>query len=478
MAESNKIPKIDPAEVEVLIEKFEQNKLGEQEKRMIVGLLRTLLQVVGLLHEKKITIMRLKEMVFGRRSEKRRRGERGKDETKNEAGGDSEDGAKEESPKSERSEKREKFETAEVSKRGHGRNPVSAYVGAKKVHCLHRELSSGGDCPDRNCRGRVYSVKRPHQFIQFVGQPAITATLYELEVMRCNGCGREYEAELPAGVSAKKYDETADAAMAINRHGMGVPYYRSAGMEEACGIPLAESVQAERCEAVAESLLPIYQEMRREAAQGKVFYGDDTPVKILELIKENKGKAKGERVGMQTTAIVVETAQGARIALYVNGRKHTGENLGELYELRRGELGPPVQMGDGLPANWKSGKQAIQCQCLIHARRKFVEIESSYRVECGYMLERIGEIYEHEAETKGMSDLERLEYHQKQSGPIMEELKEWMDEQIREKKVEPNSSLGKAIAYFQNNYEGLSAFLRYSGAPIDNNVAVRSVLPK
>ena len=29
--------------------------------------------------------------------------------------------------------------------------------------------------------------------------------------MRCNDCGKEYEAPLPEGVSSKRYDETADA---------------------------------------------------------------------------------------------------------------------------------------------------------------------------------------------------------------------------------------------------------------------------
>jgi hypothetical protein len=38
MAEpDDKIPKINPAEVELLIQKFEQNKLEKQDKRMIAG---------------------------------------------------------------------------------------------------------------------------------------------------------------------------------------------------------------------------------------------------------------------------------------------------------------------------------------------------------------------------------------------------------------------------------------------------------
>jgi hypothetical protein len=71
MAESDKIPQIDPAEVEILIQKIEQNKLDERERRLIAALLRTFLYIVAQLQEKKITLLKLKEMIFGRKCEKR-----------------------------------------------------------------------------------------------------------------------------------------------------------------------------------------------------------------------------------------------------------------------------------------------------------------------------------------------------------------------------------------------------------------------
>jgi hypothetical protein len=52
----DKIPKINPSEVEILIKKIEQNQLDEQDKRMITGLLRTLLYLVNLLQDKKVTL--------------------------------------------------------------------------------------------------------------------------------------------------------------------------------------------------------------------------------------------------------------------------------------------------------------------------------------------------------------------------------------------------------------------------------------
>src|SRR6266511_1801547 len=60
MAEADKIPKIDPAEVDLLIEKFEQNKLSDQDKKVISGLLRTLLYLVAELQDKKAILNRLR----------------------------------------------------------------------------------------------------------------------------------------------------------------------------------------------------------------------------------------------------------------------------------------------------------------------------------------------------------------------------------------------------------------------------------
>jgi len=117
-------------------------------------------------------------------------------------------------------------------------------------------------------------------------------TQYEQDMVRCGDCGAEYEAALPEGVSPKKYDETADAAIAINRHGMSAPFYRTARMQEMYGVPLSESAQSERRQEVAEALQPIYEQMKQDAANGKVFYIDDTPVRIMELVKENRHKKR------------------------------------------------------------------------------------------------------------------------------------------------------------------------------------------
>jgi len=470
-------PKVDPAEVELLIEKFEQNKLSDQDKKVITRLLRTLLYLVGQLQDKKATLLRLREMIFGHRSEKRKKADRdesSQDEEKKDAARDADNSPAKDPVGGERNETSES-EVSGAKRRGHGRIPAAAYRGAKKVYCRHSELSSGSPCPDPKCDGKVYPVIRPHGFIQFTGSPVINATHYVLEVVKCGYCNREYEAQLPEGVKPQKFDETADASLVVNRYLAATPAHRLSGLQNICGIPLPISTIHERCIEVAEVLLPIYKEMEKEAANAKILYGDDTWLRILELMKENETKVKGERVGIRTTGIVAEREDGIKIALYLNGRRHTGENVERLLEKRGDHLDPVIRMGDASSSNWCGNDERIECCCLTHARRKFADLENVYPKSCGYALDQIAKIYGHEAATKEMPDEERLAYHRNNSLPIMSELKEWMERELREKRVEPNSSLGKAMAYFQNHYKELLQFCQVAGAPIDNNIAEQAL---
>ena len=51
----------------------------------------------------------------------------------------------------------------------------------------------------------------------------------------------------------------------------------------------------------------------------------------------------------------------------------------------------------------------------------------------------------------------------------------WLAAQFGERRVEPNSALGGAIAYLLRHWEKLTLFLRVAGAPLDNNVCERAM---
>ena len=104
-----------------------------------------------------------------------------------------------------------------------------------------------------------------------------------MERLRCNLCGDLFEAEAPEGVGEKKYDETAAAMIALLRYGSGVPFYRLEGLEGSLGTPLPSSTQWEIVAETAGVIRPAFDELIRQAAQGEVFYNDDTSMKVLAL---------------------------------------------------------------------------------------------------------------------------------------------------------------------------------------------------
>ncbi|MCA1628389.1 MAG: IS66 family transposase, partial [Acidobacteria bacterium] len=359
-------------------------------------------------------------------------------------------------------------------RRGHGRQKASAYTGARRVACHDPELVPGDMCPQALCRGHLYDTNKPAVFIRLEGRPVIAATRYEQQVLRCATCQTRFTAPLPKGVPAAKYDPTCDVALALYKYGAGVPFYRQARLQAMCGVPMPESVQYERCALVAECVRPVYEEMVRRAACAEVIHSDDTRVVILDLLKENQRLPEGSRRGMQTSGIVAR-AGDQHIALYVSGRRHAGENLAALLGKRPPEFAPPIQMSDALSANWTGEFQRIVAKCLAHARRQFIELEESFPGECARVLDSLAEVYHHDAETKTMTDAERLAFHQAHSGEVMERLRVWIAEQFDEHLVEPNSSLGKALTYMLKHWDGLTKFLAVAGAPLDNNLCERAL---
>jgi transposase len=165
------------------------------------------------------------------------------------------------------------------------------------------------------------------------------------------------------------------------------------------------------------------------------------------------------------------------LCLYFSGRAHAGENLKALLDKRAAERDPPLVMSDALAHNEAEGIDLIRCHCMAHGRRKFTEIESAFPEACEEVVFALKQVFDHEEKTKQerRSAEARLAYHQAYSGPIMAGLKTSMEGQVARREVEPNSSLGKALAYWLDHWQTLTQFLRVPGAPLENNTAERAL---
>jgi hypothetical protein len=150
---------------------------------------------------------------------------------------------------------------------------------------------------------------------------------------------------------------------------------------------------------------------------------------------------------MYTTALVVRVGKRT-ICLYYAGRSHAGENLKALLEQRQAHLGTPLVMSDALSRNAADADQVIRCHCLAHGRRQLSALEDVFPQECRVVIEALKQVLDHEAAARDrqMSPAARFAYHQASSRPSMDELQRWLDQQVEDCLVEPNSALGKALA--------------------------------
>ena len=429
--------------------------------------------VASLIQEKNMSIGRLHKMLFG-----------AKTETTEKVMGDS---AKPQPDSGEENGKRSTEDTDEADTdeaaadgkpppKGHGRNGADAYRGADRIKVLHATLCPGDACPECG-KGTVYE-KPPSVVVRITGQAPLGAKRYELQKLRCHLCGKVFTAERPKEAGTQKYDAKAGSMIGLLKYGSGLPFNRLEGLQGNLEIPLPASTQWDIVYSFAPALDPAYQELIRQAAQGDVLYNDDTTVKILALMGERRLKFENDpnRTGLFTSGVIA-TRDGHRTALFFSGHQHAGENLADVLKHRAAELNAPIQMCDALSRNIPKELETLVANCLAHARRQFVDVYDFFPEECRTVLEALKIVYRNDAITrrKGMSAEERLQFHQAQSKPAMTNLYGWLNRQIDEKLIEPNSSLGGAINYMLNHWEKLTLFLRKAGAPLDNNICERAL---
>lgn len=459
---------LDADELQDLKQRVAAGALREDDHKILQAVITTYLYFARLLEAKNTSIKRLRRLLFGKKTEKV---DNVLDNSDKKSADSDEDPPDDTKPTGGAGEKEPKDKPKK--RKGHGRNGAAAYTGADRVKISHQSLRHGDSCP--LCpNGKVYSQKEPGVIVWLRGSAPIQAKVCELEKLRCNLCGEIFTAQAPKEASEQKYDESSKAMIALLKYGTGMPFNRLENLQQSLGMPLPSSTQWDLVEQIGDAAYPAFNELMHQAAQGDIVYNDDTTNRILDLIQENKTKGDDERTGIFTTGIV-STTDDVKIAIFHTGRRHAGENLNALLEKRDAQKGPPIQMADALTRNVPQDFKTILSSCNSHARRNFVDVTWCFPDECRYVIETLGKVYKHDEIARGnnMSPHERLTYHQENSGPVMDDLKCWLEAQFEKKLVEPNSGLGKAIHYMLNHWAKLTLFLTVPGAPLDNNLCER-----
>lgn len=361
--------------------------------------------------------------------------------------------------------------TEDNKKPGHGRMPYTMYKNIIEV-TLNPTCKIGDHCP-HNCGGKLRKYNSGH-FIRIIGRPIADVHHYIVKKLRCSLCLAVVSAEIPAEIGKDKYDAYFKSQIVLSKYYLGMPFYRQENFQRMLDFPLSDATQWDLTEQVAACGIPVFNILKQQAGNGSVIQNDDTWIRILSVIKQIKNGTAGVRSGMYTTNIL-SYYNGYKIALFLNGRKHSGENMADILKLRVPQADLAIQMCDALSVNIPHGMQTILCNCLSHGVRKFKELVEFFPLECIVILQMLGQIFEYDEQTKNLDPKMRLEYHQQHSQPIMEQLHVHMTKLLTENKVEPNSELGGALKYMLRHWTKLTRFLTVAGAPIDNNLVEQAL---
>jgi hypothetical protein len=465
-----------------------EQALAPEDFELIAGLCDTLYDLQTLLRQKGSTIARLRRMFGLSSSEKTAEVLAGNGASPNRADADpgalSDEADKNGASGDEQGEESPGSVVEEPKQRsGHGRLPSSAYLKARQIEVPHDRLSVGQTCPEC-ARGKLYRLSKPAVRVVIEGQSPLSANCYHLEQLRCSACQKVFTAKAPEEAQGSKYSETAVSMVALLRYGVGMPFHRLDNLQKNLQTPLPASTQWDVVNQSVGLFEPIYDHLVERAARGSILHNDDTYARILEFMGKRRAKLlkegkleDPERTGLFTTGIVSITEDKRPVTVFATGRKHAGENLGKLLANRPAGADPPVLMCDGLSRNVPKEHRVIESNCMAHGRRKVVDEVSNFPEECEHLLLELAKIYEVDeaCRNRGDSDEERLRVHQEKSKLVLDDLQKWMQAELDEKRIEPNSGLGEAFNYMLKRWEKLTIFLTVPGAAIDNNIVERAL---
>jgi len=280
----------------------------------------------------------------------------------------------------------------------------------------------------------------------------------------CKNCeGVIKRASLPARPIEKgKPGAGLLAHVAVSKYADHLPLYRQEQIMARGGISLRRSTMCDWLGEMAYLLEPIVSAVKRQILSSPVVQSDDTPVQVKD--PDINGKTHRGYLWVYTIPY------GEVVFDFTSHHRQEGpvKFLGDF----KGYL--QTDAHDCYNGVFSNGK-VIHIGCMAHARRKFYEAKDSAPEEARWVLTRMARLYKVERELKerGASPEERVALRQRESLPLLLELKSYIGNLGLI--ALPKSPLGRAVAYFLKNFDSLCRYTEVGEAEIDNNSAEQAI---
>lgn len=246
-----------------------------------------------------------------------------------------------------------------------------------------------------------------------------------------------------------------------------LPFYRQIRMfKRDFGWEPAQSTMGGWMAGCCKLLEPLYNAMKQKILGSDYIQADESPIKVLD--SDKKG---GTHQGYQW--VYHDPVQKLVLFNYRKGRGQNGPK-----ELLAGYHG--YLQCDGYTVYDKIGAdpKIALAGCLVHARRKFNDALESDKKRARIALGLFRKMYlaERDIKKETPGDFEkRKELRDRQIKPLLAQIKTWIE--AEQFKVLPKSPIGKAMAYFINQYPKLVAIFDDGRIELDNNLIENAIRP-
>ncbi|HLK23409.1 MAG TPA: IS66 family transposase [Caulobacteraceae bacterium] len=254
----------------------------------------------------------------------------------------------------------------------------------------------------------------------------------------------------------------------ISKYCDHLPLYRQAEIYARDGVALARSTLAGWVGRAAFELRPLIAAVAAHVLAGDKIHGDDTTVPVLA---PGTGKTATGRLWAYVRDDRPFAGAAPPAVFYCYSPDRKGIRPREHLAGFRGILQADGYAGFG--ELYRSGSVS-EVACFAHVRRKFFDIHKGDASPLALAaLNRIGALYAIEEEARGLPpDLRRV-IRQRRAGPLLDELKAWMEASLR--RISGKSELAGAIRYGLSRWTQLTRYRDDGRLEIDNNAAERAI---
>lgn len=280
---------------------------------------------------------------------------------------------------------------------------------------------------------------------------------------KCGGCIREGK-KPPRLVDGGRYSTEFAVEVAVEKYLDHMPLERQVRKMRREGLKVTSQTLWDQLWFLSRALLPVYEKLLPYIFGFAVICADES----IWYMLQKGGRKKWFIWGASCPFAVYYRLDPSR------GGKVAEELLGDF----EGTIVIDGYQGyNGLARDGPGGERSKidLANCWSHARRKFVDCEQDYPLECKAAIDMIRELYAVEDQVPDpwkLLDDEREEalallarLRDERSRPITAAIKSWAEEQL----ALPESTFRGAIEYMLGHWKGLTRFLDNPHIPLDTN---------